>query len=109
MTAPTTTTSVRPEIAARSHRLISGCLQWEGGCYDDGDGQIHIGSIGYRVHRLAWMDATGEVLGWDEPLFRVCQNHKCAEVSHMWRGTLRDRQAWQRYLDSQDGDLDATA
>ena len=77
------------EIKARFWKYVwqtpAGCWEWSAEITKTGYGRYVIDKVGYKVHRLAWMFATGEDPGELYVLHR-CHNRRCVNIEHLYLG-----------------------
>lgn len=73
-------------LAARTHRTASGCLEWTAARSKAGYGQFRRDGATAYVHRAVWEQANGPI----PPRMSICHrcdNPACCELSHLFIGS----------------------
>lgn len=75
------------------------CWVWTARCRETGYGELAIGGVSRRSHRVSWVLTNGPIPDGLQVLHR-CDNPPCVRVSHLFLGTnadnVRDREAKHR-------------
>ena len=71
---------------------MTDCDLWEGTCYSNGYGYLHIAYVDrkrHRVstHRLVWMQDNGQT---DLQILHSCDTPNCINIDHLRAGTQQD-------------------
>ena len=81
---------VYDRVMAKTMRLPSGCLVFQGRASPSGHGMIRAGeSSGVYVHRIVWENAHGTIPAGMRICHR-CDNPPCVELGHLFIGTQGD-------------------
>lgn len=81
---PTSTPAAR--LAAKLVATESGCHEWQGARNQHGYGNIVVGGLMSRTHRVAWQLANGPIPAGMHVLHH-CDNPPCCNPEHLFLGT----------------------
>ncbi len=67
--------------------LNTGCLLWSGWVNNKGYGRIYSGPSGYLTHRVAYIQAFGEIADPNLCVCHRCDTPSCINPNHLFLGT----------------------
>lgn len=81
-------------VSDRIHKRINidsnGCWNWKGALQSKGYGSIGVEGKIYLVHRLMYQEYYDVDLKPSELVLHTCNNRKCCNPGHLYKGTLSD-------------------
>lgn len=77
-------------VRSNAVRNERGCLIWQGSVNDAGYAQTNYRAETIRVHRTIYQVFHGVKLDSKTAVCHSCDERRCIEITHLWRGTWQD-------------------